>query len=495
MKKENNRKHKLNMQVKTIGLITIFALFMAAISITFFSIVIHRNNDTHYKRKADDLSATIAEVIKAEQVASLRTKVENIIAQEDVHPVFSDSNDEAAIDAYLANFTNVKKETEYTDIEEALSRVAVKDSDEISSIYISFVINTEKVTGFVYLVDVSNEEPCIPGTLDPLYDINKKLLTEPNIGFPAYITNTEEYGWLCTSGSPIKVGDEVVGYAMVDISMQVVHNYELSSILRLSGYLIGTIVLMCVAGFFIIQKILVKPINRLIAATEKFDSENINPDEEVFADVNVHTHDELEILADSMINMERNINRQFKEIKLVSAQLVASEAEVSSMSEIINKDALTGVRNKTAYDQYVKEITEKLESGVHVEFGLAMVDLNDLKVINDQNGHSAGDIALMKLSTLICAIFAHSPVFRIGGDEFIILLQNIDYKRIKKLVAEFNFKIEELQEDEYLSLEEKVSAAIGYALYDPKIDKSVSDVFKRADVAMYQRKREMKSNN
>ena len=491
MTQETKRKYRLRMQTKTILLISVFALFMAAISIFFFSYVIHKNNDTHYKRKADDLSATIAEVVDASEVASLNTKINAILAQDDVQPVLSDADDVEAIEEYISHFSSIVKEPEFISISKDLKRVAIKDSDEISSIYISCVVNTEKVQAFMYLVDVS-DEPCPPGLLDPLYDVNKGLLTDPERGFPAYITNTREYGWLCTSGSVIKNGNECVGYAMVDISMQVVHNYEVSSIVRLSAYLVGTIILLCVVGFFIIRYLLVKPVNRLIEATEAFDSENSDPENEVFANANVKTGDELEILANAMINMEKNIHRQVNELKHVNAQLEASEAEVSEMAEIINKDALTGVRNKTAYNRIMKDIEDKIEAKEPVEFGLAMIDLNDLKVINDKNGHNAGDIALIKLSTVICGIFVHSPVFRVGGDEFIVLLQNVDYKRIKKLVAEFNLKIEELQEDEYLTLEEKASAAIGYALYNPKIDKSVNDVFKRADEAMYQRKREMK---
>ena len=116
-----------------------------------------------------------------------------------------------------------------------------------------------------------------------------------------------------------------------------------------------------------------------------------------------------------------------------------------------------------------------------------------MKIINDENGHNAGDVALMKLSSLICGVFSHSPVFRIGGDEFVVVLRNVDYKKVDVLIKEFNYKIDQLSKDEYLHTYERIKAAIGYAKYDPKTDKSVQDVFNRADEAMYIRKREMKS--
>ena len=51
----------------------------------------------------------------------------------------------------------------------------------------------------MYLVDAATEDPCPTGCIDPLYDINRGVLTNPEIGFPAYITDTPEYGWLVST--------------------------------------------------------------------------------------------------------------------------------------------------------------------------------------------------------------------------------------------------------------------------------------------------------
>ena len=80
-------------------------------------------------------------------------------------------------------------------------------------------------------------------------------------------------------------------------------------------------------------------------------------------------------------------------------------------------------------------------------------------------------------------------MFRIGGDEFVVILENEDYEQVEKLVAEFN----RLQKREKKEPWKRVSAAIGYALYDETKDESVEDAFSRADKAMYTRKREMKA--
>lgn len=126
-----------------------------------------------------------------------------------------------------------------------------------------------------------------------------------------------------------------------------------------------------------------------------------------------------------------------------------------------------------------------------ISYSLSL-DLNYLKRTNDIYGHDAGNVAIRKLCHLICAVFVHSPVFRIGGDEFTVILKGRDYHDIEKLAASFNKKIQGLYTDEALDPAERISAALGYALFDSTKDNGVDDVFKRADEAMYARKKAMK---
>ena len=163
------------------------------------------------------------------------------------------------------------------------------------------------------------------------------------------------------------------------------------------------------------------------------------------------------------------------------------------MNELAHKDSLTGIRNKLAYDQEEAKLRKEFKQGKR-DFGLAIVDLNDLKGINDTYGHEYGNIALKNISQLICEVFLHSPVFRIGGDEFAIILKNNDYDKIETLVAEFNERLAK-QDEQNQEPWERVKGAIGYALYDPELDSSVDDVFRRADQDMYQKKKAMKGEN
>jgi diguanylate cyclase (GGDEF)-like protein len=173
-------------------------------------------------------------------------------------------------------------------------------------------------------------------------------------------------------------------------------------------------------------------------------------------------------------------------------ELRDTQQRADAMNELANRDALTGIRNKTAYDNEVLQLDWEIAEG-NAEFAIAMIDLNFLKRINDTFGHEHGNMAIKKLCYIVCHVFEHSPVFRVGGDEFVVILQNNDYKNMDELVKEFNRQISECSRGKNMNMWEKISAAIGIAVFDPDMDSAVENVFRRADKAMYQRKREMKS--
>ncbi len=119
--------------------------------------------------------------------------------------------------------------------------------------------------------------------------------------------------------------------------------------------------------------------------------------------------------------------------------------------------------------------------------------MNFLKRTNDIYGHEKGNIAIKKLCEIVCNIFVHSPVFRIGGDEFVVVLTGRDFEHADALISEFNAQIQALQQDKTLEPWARVSAAIGYATFNPQTDSSIENVFRRADKAMYARKKAMKA--
>lgn len=149
-------------------------------------------------------------------------------------------------------------------------------------------------------------------------------------------------------------------------------------------------------------------------------------------------------------------------------------------------DPLTGVKSKHAYVEAEEQMSRRIADRSVPAFGVVVFDLNGLKRINDTLGHEAGDMHIIEACQLICRQFKHSPVFRIGGDEFLVIMENEDYERRLELLADFDHTVER-------NLKEgKVVVSTGMAEYLPEEDNDYQTVFERADAHMYERKRALR---
>ena len=158
------------------------------------------------------------------------------------------------------------------------------------------------------------------------------------------------------------------------------------------------------------------------------------------------------------------------------------------------RDALTGVKNKGAFDIYQRKLNDQLslaEPGSVVEFAILMLDCNGLKDINDRCGHDKGDAYLRTACHHICNTYAHSPVFRLGGDEFAVLLQSEDYLRREELLTQFQERAAAYNLDAEQPWQ-RIDIAVGMAVC-LNTDTSVESVLRRADEAMYENKRRSKT--
>ena len=161
---------------------------------------------------------------------------------------------------------------------------------------------------------------------------------------------------------------------------------------------------------------------------------------------------------------------------------------IGDLNDLAYADALTSLHNKGAFDICVQNIELRLEGEEgRFEFAVCIFDCNDLKKVNDRDGHDKGDIYLKETAAIICETFDHSPVFRIGGDEFAAVLLGNDYKNREELVKRFDEACMKKREASTLHWEQ-VDVARGMAVYDPEEDITVSDVVRRADKLMYENK-------
>lgn len=186
-------------------------------------------------------------------------------------------------------------------------------------------------------------------------------------------------------------------------------------------------------------------------------------------------------------------------IFLLFALILGSEATSDSMrilergkkaqiyEELAITDSLTHLYNRNCYEMDEAELEKK--SGVLV----VTFDLNDLKKCNDTMGHTEGDNYIRAAANMIEMVFSeYGKCYRIGGDEFQVMIEKGNICPIEELVAQLY-----QEEKRYNASGTKfpIYIAVGYALYDAEKDESIEIACNRADEMMYENKRKYKENH
>ena len=241
--------------------------------------------------------------------------------------------------------------------------------------------------------------------------------------------------------------------------------------LLILNILIVAIEVLIIASLFTMYytKRIAKPLKQLTEAAEQIDRGNYD------YILEYDGHDELGKLTSTF----KQLSSHMKE-------------HISSLNQQVFVDALTNVKNKGAFSDFTDDLQNRINiSDAELEFAIGMFDCDDLKLINDRYGHEKGDIYLKTASRAICSVFQHSPVFRIGGDEFSVILMNEDYYNREELVHKFK-KMADNISGSAKNKWEQVNVSMGIAEYEPENDSSVADIVRRADKHMYEDKQSRK---
>ncbi|MBQ7203756.1 MAG: GGDEF domain-containing protein [Eubacterium sp.] len=217
------------------------------------------------------------------------------------------------------------------------------------------------------------------------------------------------------------------------------------------------------AYFF--SKRITKPLKQLTKAAQK-----VNAGDYSF-ELDYDKNDEIGLLTRTFKSLAKNV-----------------KTNIATLNSKVFIDALTRVKNKAAFNEALKDIQTEIESEPEkTDFAICVFDCNGLKSINDRYGHDKGDIYLKTASKTICNTFRHSPVYRIGGDEFVVVLTGEDYQNRLSLADHFNDAVTRINESD-INPWEKTSVAMGMAQYHLNEDDSVDEVMRRADKIMYENK-------
>jgi len=475
---------RISLKVKTCIMVFIITAVLCAASIIGTNIALTNIIKQQFTSKADSMTSAISAVIDGGKVALVKDEVLKIYNRTE-NKVSNEDWGSEEHEAYINLYSDILDMPEFKSMQEWLRKV----QDQGNFLYVYIITPDKENARMIYIIDASYEDFCMPGSFDPFTKSDYAVLEHPMDGVPVDIVVTEEYGWTLAVGKPVlDENGEIIGYLCADADMTEIMKIKDHYLLSIGGVLVGLAVLTGILGMVAVNYFVIRPVNILSSASIEYCKEDDKNEHHKFEDLQIHTKDEIGDLANSMIQMEKDINEHVANLIRTANELIQSREKEAELTEAANIDVLTQVRNKRAFVAEEEKKDEEIKNGT-AKFGVAVIDMNNLKTINDTYGHEKGDEAIKDLCSRICNTFKHSPVYRIGGDEFVVILENQDLENRDRLVSTFT---ETFKKEEQKKPWRGTSAALGCKLYDKKLHNKFSDVFKAADAEMYKQKVQMK---
>ena len=438
--------------------------------------------DRYYKQNTADNARNFASMVDGDFLRELRAAAASEEFQA-IRDQAEEDDDEAPIEEYLREKGLWDR---YSDTRDRITEY-LENMEGIKYLYI--VAHGDAYAEYdMYLVDDKD----FPLYETGYYEEREEELRGVDIAsMPEPTISNGDWGWLCSDFKPVYASDgECVCIVGCDIGMDdVMAERQRLLMILTAGTVIFTSVILT-AAFVFINKTVVKPLHSMTDEMKKFTpSESLSYQEAGVMDLNIKSRDEINEIYQGIREMEINIIDYLKDKQKAENDLRDREEQIDQLSIESYKDALTGVGNKAAYLKRSNELNQ--QTAEKPEYAIVMVDINNLKTINDEYGHRSGDLYIKGCCHMICEAFKHSPVYRIGGDEFAVLLLNSDYVNRKELCEQLREDYERTYEQSGVSPWLRYSAAVGMAEHAAD-DNSVEFVFRRADEAMYRDKARIK---
>ena len=189
-------------------------------------------------------------------------------------------------------------------------------------------------------------------------------------------------------------------------------------------------------------------------------------------------------------NLEQEVQQRTLQLQDLLHEMESKNAQLSSSNDELKHaalhDSLTGLPNRILYHDRLEQAIKQSKRN-NAQFGVALLDLNNFKEINDSQGHLVGDFVLKTISERITTILRSSDtVARLGGDEFAFVLPTVDRESPEIVAQKILDAIAEPIIDDKITI--KTTGSIGVSLYPDHGDDNDTLVGK-ADAAMYVAKR------
>ncbi len=320
---------------------------------------------------------------------------------------------------------------------------------------------------------------------EPFRSLAPKIMAGEEI--PGYAVHSKEDGFLYSYIRPIYRSDgSYACSACVDFSLDYVEKADIVFTQNLFLILVLITLILVAAEVFMIQKWVTKPIDELSVCAGKFaykTEEDRRNNIDLLDKVNIHTGDEIETVYEMLKNVATDSYMATANLSLAINDILEKDEQISEISKQAYQDGLTSVGSSSAFLQECEMLNEEIQEDM-AKFGLVIFDINNLKYVNDTCGHDHGNDYIRGCCKIICDNFKHSPVYRIGGDEFVVVLRSGDYAKREELLQAAEKDFADAFHNSDAEPWERYSASAGMAVYTPE-DVSVHQVLKRADEQMY----------
>ena len=337
---------------------------------------------------------------------------------------------------------------------------------------------------FIFIADPDREDPAEFGS----EIVDSPALRSAGMGEAAVdnVAVGDQWGKYYTAYSPVKTaGGEIGGIIGVDFDAAW---YE-KQLTKNTVYILFASVISLVIGGSMILLVTMKLKQKLkiINAETKSISVDIHT---LLDEINAesgYSADDLAIDSQTGESDEQSgIMKLSTEVKVIKEDL---KRYIDYVHQKAYTDGMTGVGNKTAYLELVQALNNRIIEGT-AQFSIAVFDVDNLKLVNDEYGHEMGDNLINGTANCVKNVFGAGNVFRIGGDEFIAVLKDYSMEDMEEAFAKLDEEIDRANAALPKGAKVPIAFSRGASTYDPENDKAFKNVFRRADKKLYEDKDE-----
>ena len=302
------------------------------------------------------------------------------------------------------------------------------------------------------------------------------------------LVDNTEWGYLLTCSKPLIGSDGVCqGYILVDFNLTETKERDIEFIASLFFVVFLLTLLILLFAMKAVSKRITGPIEKMYLCLKDFHFDTDEEREEnirLLRELDIKTNPEIQSLYEALVFTSTESYKYQNDFKDATQKLGAARV-------IAFRDPLTEVGNKNAFDRKMMALQKRIDCGEDIDLAVLMIDINNLKHINDTFGHDKGDSYIKGCCGVIKEHCRDSCIYRLGGDEFLVMLKGNAYKDRPAIYTEMVSAFEAEHLDEGKEPWERYSASVGMAEYY-YYDSSLTEVVKRADRAMYDAKKAFK---